>query len=1536
MLLQYGQERAAARGSTASSPGSSARSSGAKKPVEKLAGMGRASSRPSTTTDLHLSGPETFLPDPDEDSSLYEQIVNFPSQFQSWREGRRMRGTRTSLMSGSVEIGDLGNKDFYGAARTSEARAAAEEQHESAEVGVAEAAMARTTDYEDQLQPLLLSEITAKPGPKNSTTLSSASRTDSPNNFADKETASQHTKKMRVPAVAALAFFSVSGGPWGVEQIFNFSPLLGLLVLAFIAVFWSWAQCQWISELSCAMPRDGGACVWVRRAFGDTMGHQMILWSRVSSSFSSAIFAVMLVDALLDICLKSVLPCDSFWFTWWGIRLLRVLIILLLAVPSLFSANTYDRILEIMAVTGMVSLLAFCVYVFGFYTGGSRFDAVAKQPVVVPTSSGILLPSTGPNPQSGEMHDRLQLLGPQHEEVVIQRASLAKRPTMMEAAAAAAANPGPDEEITMKDSSILTSSPKEPTRGFLEPPRATPEDKNQQGATQNGESSTNRPPQLTGAAPSSPNADPPADEDQTCIRPWTRGPKDWGILLDKPPEDFHWFSDGNKLLMFAYWSMSGWDNVSSVAAEIHQPEKTLPKALTIACVASWLQYAIVFSAVAIANVEPWANWGEEEDEPGEKDMIPIPQLIERIVLPGPAVGERANVEAERVLAGHEISEAAAGREEDTQQQAATDHDAKQQAGTNNTCPNRKNTAPGKSKAKHQQFATEHDVEKTPLWNFLKTLIILTMLCGYVAPYASELLASAHQVPGLVEDGMLPNWKVFSYRHPKFHTPWGGILVHTTTVIFLVVALDFSILLIFDSMFNVLPDMFGLLAFFKLRRDDPLEVVEIGEIAGDLSCRNSLVNLDGENALADDALEDCSTRKNVAGVDQDNERRALLVQIPSDAVAASVPTSPGKITNHPLAGQAQQEPGTAGVKTDNLAPQVTPSSTTKKRQYQHRATNKRTRSRSVTKKSSPNHHEKHHRTRTPTPASGDELSTTSRSPIEGETCTTQFSREDPSFAIIIQTDQPDPKCSSRAEVDAALASPMRSSCGTKASGSGASSACSPDSTCKQKETMANADAAPCDVLASNGMIPAGGAADTKHENFAQSEREEQHHIVENLTPKNYYVGAGCVNKNTTSAVVEDGKGGDLNLFQLQHPAAPSLSTSQHPAHNYTTTPDFNPFQGTHLQINRFDSRRTSLSFVQSDGCVLTNSCYGHNHLEVPRDSKEHHHYRGGTQHHHHQRHVFVGRRTGSSVRTASPDANSVKNGGKSKSRKNKKRENRDRNNATSKSRNDSFDTHSSLVSSAGVVYHRHDPDYTGNNNKEHFSPSLSSTGRQTCDVDYYKTLHVDVDGATSIRKLSALSIRSLSLSTTSSSRTPSYIHGGEIKRPFVVKSWVVYGIFPISFLLSILILFGSIFGTYIDEGKTTTMIGFFSVVTFGFAMSFGLNVIGNCVEKHAAARKVDELHGDCRGRGVGFDEEAGVLVHHYDHHAPAPAPQPVDCSDNAIFAVPPGGSSGVEKIGNGTKSSGLLLERCDEQGLASASDEQAGRAAAESEDVKPSV
>jgi amino acid transporter len=88
----------------------------------------------------------------------------------------------------------------------------------------------------------------------------------------------------------------VSGGPFGLEELIgNAGYLRSLIIILAVPIFWSFPTALMVSELSAAIPRDGGYYVWVTRALGPFWGFQEAWLSLASSIFDMALYPTVFV-----------------------------------------------------------------------------------------------------------------------------------------------------------------------------------------------------------------------------------------------------------------------------------------------------------------------------------------------------------------------------------------------------------------------------------------------------------------------------------------------------------------------------------------------------------------------------------------------------------------------------------------------------------------------------------------------------------------------------------------------------------------------------------------------------------------------------------------------------------------------------------------------------------------------------------------------------------------------------------------------------------------------------------------------------------------------------------------------------------------------------------------------------------------------------------------------------------------------------------------------------------------------------------------
>lgn len=105
------------------------------------------------------------------------------------------------------------------------------------------------------------------------------------------------TRKMALGGVIGVIFFSVSGGPYGLEDTIGESGAgLGLILILVVPIIWSLPTSLMVAELATMMPVQGGYYQWVKTALGPFWGFMVAWWAWVASWVDLAIYPVLFVD----------------------------------------------------------------------------------------------------------------------------------------------------------------------------------------------------------------------------------------------------------------------------------------------------------------------------------------------------------------------------------------------------------------------------------------------------------------------------------------------------------------------------------------------------------------------------------------------------------------------------------------------------------------------------------------------------------------------------------------------------------------------------------------------------------------------------------------------------------------------------------------------------------------------------------------------------------------------------------------------------------------------------------------------------------------------------------------------------------------------------------------------------------------------------------------------------------------------------------------------------------------------------------------
>jgi amino acid transporter len=166
-----------------------------------------------------------------------------------------------------------------------------------------------------------------------------------------------HPRKMTLLSLIAAIYFLVAGGPFGLEDIVSKSGYTGaILILLITPVIWAIPTALMVSELSSALPDQGGYYVWVKRGMGRFWGFQEAWLSLAGSVFDVALYPVLFVSYLGHLA-----P----WMTAGGRG--TVLAVALVAAAAAWNLMGAKSVGDNCVVMGLVMLAPFAVLtVYGF------------------------------------------------------------------------------------------------------------------------------------------------------------------------------------------------------------------------------------------------------------------------------------------------------------------------------------------------------------------------------------------------------------------------------------------------------------------------------------------------------------------------------------------------------------------------------------------------------------------------------------------------------------------------------------------------------------------------------------------------------------------------------------------------------------------------------------------------------------------------------------------------------------------------------------------------------------------------------------------------------------------------------------------------------------------------------------------------------------------------------------------------------------------------------------------------------------------
>ncbi|WP_354638488.1 APC family permease [Kitasatospora camelliae] len=127
-------------------------------------------------------------------------------------------------------------------------------------------------------------------------------------------------KRVRLLALVALIFFSVSGGAYGIEELFSTSgPGMAVLLIIVTPVIYSVPHALVCAELGTAIPVEGGYYHWVKKGLGRFWAFQQGLLQWICSFVDMALYPVLFTSYLQSL-VGAVAPGEHVLFTLGNLR----------------------------------------------------------------------------------------------------------------------------------------------------------------------------------------------------------------------------------------------------------------------------------------------------------------------------------------------------------------------------------------------------------------------------------------------------------------------------------------------------------------------------------------------------------------------------------------------------------------------------------------------------------------------------------------------------------------------------------------------------------------------------------------------------------------------------------------------------------------------------------------------------------------------------------------------------------------------------------------------------------------------------------------------------------------------------------------------------------------------------------------------------------------------------------------------------------------------------------------------------------------
>ncbi len=158
-------------------------------------------------------------------------------------------------------------------------------------------------------------------------------------------------KKAKLFALIPIIFFSVSGGPYGLEEIVSsVGPINTLLLILILPIVWTIPETMIVAELSSTYPVQGGFYRWVEMGLGRFWGFMEGWWSILYTLIDLSLYPI-----LFTAYLKFLFPNLDFW----TIYFIQLLVIWFSAVINILGIRVVGNMLTVFQSFILFSFLVF-------------------------------------------------------------------------------------------------------------------------------------------------------------------------------------------------------------------------------------------------------------------------------------------------------------------------------------------------------------------------------------------------------------------------------------------------------------------------------------------------------------------------------------------------------------------------------------------------------------------------------------------------------------------------------------------------------------------------------------------------------------------------------------------------------------------------------------------------------------------------------------------------------------------------------------------------------------------------------------------------------------------------------------------------------------------------------------------------------------------------------------------------------------------------------------------------------------------------